>query len=538
MTVSGMDAEYAARELGTGGVDNIVTNAERICAYESERIALTNESVLAGLQVQFNLLRDEERHIEDRLRYAPPPGDLRRLRRKAIYCWFLVVLLTVAGLAFALLTFDPFRLGWKAWLYCSGIAALTPFLIDKLLDGPRMERVIKWLTAATAIAAVTGLMLLAVIRGNLLAQEIRSNAAPAVIIDDATPQAPPQNTFYDSTLTLLRVTLLLLAFAMELGAGLALHDAWRTAPDNSEDWKKLRAELVLVRQSMAAIARQAIMLKNEPATFAARFWRDFYRGLLTTAARSAMMKLLLFILTAAALAPGLARGQSTNRLNLVIAVDLTQSVTVKGPDGKSEFEKNLDGVTRILAQVPANTRVTVIGITDHSFTELYILLRARVPEDAGYFGERLTAARAQLVSTWHARRARLSSGFQHTDIFGALLLASDIFARDARSPRQVLILLSDMRESTSELDLESLDTIPPFPALAKNCGQLPIFRGVKTYVLGVDGAGRSMAYWESLRAFWRGYFQHAGAKLQSYSALRYILQSSDLVGASPKTHGP
>jgi hypothetical protein len=33
--------------------------------------------------------------------------------------------------------------------------------------------------------------------------------------------------------------------------------------------------------------------------------------------------------------------------------------------------------------------VTVIGITDHSFGKPDILLSARIPDDAGYFGERL-----------------------------------------------------------------------------------------------------------------------------------------------------
>lgn len=528
MPVPGLDAEFAARELGTGGVDNIVTNAERICAYESQRIALTNEAVLAGLQAQYALLRQEEHHLEERLQYAPPRGDLRRLRRKAIYCWLLVVLLTVAGFAFALLTFEPFRLGWKAWLYCGGIAALTPFLVDKLLDGPRMERVFKWLTAAAAIAAIAGLMLLAVIRGNLLAEEIQANTASAVIIDDAAPQAPPpENTFYDSTLTLLRVTLLLLAFAMELGAGLALHEAWRSAPDDSEDWKKLRADLVLVRQGMAAIARQATALRNEPDTFAARFWRDFYRGLLTNAARSAMTKLLLYAVASALLVPALARAQTPKRLNLVIALDLSRSVAVAGPDGKTEFQKNIDGVTRILAEAPAGARVTVIGITDHSFTEPYILLRARVPDDPGYFGERLNGARRQVLTAWRSRSEHLRPDRPQTDILGALELARQVFAIDPERSRERLVIFSDMREDAAELDLSDRARVPSYDALAAVCGPPPDLSGVQVFILGVDGPGKSMTFWRTLASFWREYFGQAGAALKSYSVRREMPEGAD-----------
>jgi hypothetical protein len=531
MTIPGFDAETSAHELGAGGVDNIVTNAERVCAYESQRIALTNESVLVGLQAQYQLLRDEEHSLEARLRLAPPPGDLRRLRLRALYYWSLTALLIVAGFAFALLSFAPFRLGAKSWLYCGGIAALTPFLVEKLLDGPRMEKLIKALAAASAVAALAGLMLLAVIRGNLLAEQFREQSAPAVVLDDAAPQPQaPQSAFYQSTTTLLKVALLLFAFAMELGAGLALHQAWRTTPDDSEDWKKLGADLVMVRQGMAQIARQATMLKNEPGIFAARFWRDFYRGLLTKAARSAITKLPLYIVAIALLAPSFLPGEANDRLSLVVALDLSRSTLVTGPDGKGEFQKNIDGATRVLGDAPAGARISIIGITDHSFTAPYVLLRARVPDDPGYFGERLEAARRQLLAAWKTRSARLDPHFPGTDIFGALALASQIFDAQADAGRRVLIIFSDMREDTPEFDLESPQTVPPFEVVTQKGGALPDLKASQVYLLGVDGAGKSMAYWQSLKAFWTEYFTRAHADLKCYSVLWGLPEDPELVG--------
>jgi hypothetical protein len=519
--IPGLDATASAHEIGVGGIDNIVTNAERICTNESQRITLTNESVLVGLQAQYKLLQDEERHLEERLRWAPPAGELRRLRLRAIYYWALAVLLAVAAFVFAVLTFDPFRLGWKSWLYCGGIAALTPFLVEKLLDSPRMERTVKVLTAAATIASLAGLMLLAVIRGDLLAHEIQANSEPPVVLDDAAPQQhPSSDTFYDSTLHLLRLALLLFAFAMELGAGLALHEAWRTAPNDAEDWKKLRAELVQVRQGMAVIAREATMLRNEPAIFAARFWRDFYRGLITNAVRNAMTKLLLLAVAVALCGPTVSRAQEEASLNLVVAIDLSRSVASVGPDGKSEFQKNVDGVAQVLSEVPAGARVTIIGITDHSFTQPYIILRAHVPEGGGYFGERLDSARRQLAVAWKVRSAKLIPQFSETDIFGALALAQQIFSTEPEDKEQELFIFSDMRESTKELDLEALDSVPSFSALAPRCGILPDLRRSEVYVIGADGAGKPMAYWQSLQAFWSGYFDRTGAALREYSALR------------------
>lgn len=519
--VPGLDATTSAHEVGTSGINNIVAHAERICAHESQRITLTNESVIIGLQAQYKILQDEERHLEERLRWAPPAGDLRRLRLRAIYYWFLTVLLTVAGFVFAVLTFDPFRLGWKSWLYCGGIAALTPFLVEQLLDHPRMERAIRVLTAAAAVAAITGLMLLAVIRGDLLAHEIRASSEPAVILDDAAPQQPPlQDTFYDSTLGLLRVALLLFAFAMELGAGLALHEASHTAPNNAEDWKKLGADLALTRQGMAVIAREATMLRNEPAIFAARFWRDFYKGLITNAVRNAMTKLLLLVLAVALCGPVLTRAQASEPLNLVVAIDLSRSVAAAGPDGKTEFQKNVDGVTRILAEVPAGASVTVIGITDHSFTQPYIVLRARVPDDAGYFGERLQAARAQITSAWKARSMKLSPQFRGTDILGTLALVNQVIAEQSGAGCEALVIFSDMRESSPAIDFEALETVPSYAILAQRFGKLPDLKGLQVYLLGVDAAGKSLGNWQSLEGFWRDYFRHAGATVRIYSPLR------------------
>jgi hypothetical protein len=520
MHTQSFNAEDIAQQLGAEGVDNLVTNAERVCTYEQQRIELNNQSMIVRLHGEYNLLVAEGQRIEEKLHAAPPSGDLRRLRRRAIYSWSITAFLTVAGFALSLMTLAPFRLGWVGWLYCGGIAIVTPYLVDKLLEVRRMEKLIIGLTAFAAIAALAGLMLLAVIRGNLLAEDIHQNEAPAVVLDDPAPQTEPQNTFYDSTTVLLRAALLLLAFAMELGAGLALRDAWRSVPDSSEDWNRLRGELIGVRQRMCEIASEATMLRNEPEMFVKRFWRDFYYALLSNAARSAMTKLLVLVLGISFL--GIGHAHAEDRLNMVIAIDLTQSVAGAGPDGKTDFQKNIDGVTRVLSQVPAGAHVTVIGITDHSFAQPYILLSAHVPEDAGYFGERLNAARAQILRAWKARSAHLDSDFQQTDILGVLQLVGQIFAQQPDAGAKTFVIFSDMRQSTSNLNLESPLIVPPFSAMTKRCGTLPDLHNVEVHILGADGVGKSSAYWESLHVFWTGYFRDSRADLQSYSVLREL----------------
>ena len=209
-----------------------------------------------------------------------------------------------------------------------------------------------------------------------------------------------------------------------------------------------------------------------------------------------------------------------NHTTLVIAVDLTQSVAVRGPDGRSEFQKNIEGVTKQLALVPADSRVTVVGITDHSFTQPDILLSATIPADAGYFGERLSRARNQLVQGWSTRSAKLEPRYQQTDIIGALMLAGQLFDQDARTGQKILVIYSDMRHRTADLDLESLQTVPRLEKTSTSNLVRADIHDVEVYAFGVDGAGKSMTYWLSLRGFWTVYFRSSGATLKSYAVLR------------------
>ncbi|MGB6688542.1 MAG: VWA domain-containing protein [Terracidiphilus sp.] len=513
-----LEPEAIGQQLGAGGVDNLVANAGRICGYEEQRIALKNQGPIASLQIEFHDAEQEESHIEHRLLSAPPSSISLRFRLKAVYYWAVAAALTAGGLALTLFTFAPFRLGRIACVFAAGVAIVTPFLVENALEC--QNRLLKALNAAAALAALASLMLLAHVRANVLDEQLRQGEEQAVVIDGAEPASQPETNFYSKSNRPLHLALLLLAFAMETGAAFALREAWLHVPDSSEDWNGMRRKLSAVRERKAQIARMVIDLRNEPAIFAVRFWRDFYRAMLTNAVRSALSKSLIIPLAFAALAVPVSRAQANE--NLVVAIDLTASVAATGPDGKSEFQKNIDAVTGVLAQVPAASRVTVIGITDHSFAQPYILMSARTGADPGYFGERLSGARGQLVRTWRQRSARLDPHFRRTDILGALQLASQIFAQEPHSSRRALVIFSDMRQDTAELDLESTRLAPAFAAIARRCQPLPKLHGLQVSVLGADDADRSRAYWESLQGLWISYFRSAGADLRQYSAMREL----------------
>jgi hypothetical protein len=316
---------------------------------------------------------------------------------------------------------------------------------------------------------------------------------------------------------MLQILMLLLSLAMELGAGLALHEAWRMFAPDSEDWRKLRARLGEVRERLKTLVFRIQTLESEAALFAATLYREFYRAMLTRAIRSAITRFSIFLLCIVPLLGIHAAAQ--NKHNLVIALDLTQSEAVEGPTGQSEFQQNLDGVTRQLAAVPADSRVTIIGITDASFAQPYILVSAEISPGVGYFGERLNSATRELMSVWKQRSRNLQPRFPHTDIIGALFLASELFKQTPGS-KNALVVFSDMRNSASGLDLETPSIVTGYSAVLKRGEILAELKNVQAYALGVDGAGKSLVYWQSLREFWAEYFRMAGADMRVYSALR------------------
>ena len=514
-----MNGIEIGQQLGVESAEATITKVEAYCDHERKRIELANQAKIVAIKAEFSLLLEEEQELRDRLRHAPPPGDLRIRKRKAIYYWAVTLVLTAAGVFFTLYAFEPFRLGSYAYLYCLGIAAAAPFLIELALDKWNGGRLVKTLAGTACASAIIGLMLLAVIRGDLLAQRL-VNSEPVIILDDAQPVTPqPQTDFYRTTLAPLMAVMVLLAMAMDLGAGLALHEAWRMGSDSTDDWKKLRKQMKELLQRKIALAHDATKLKDEPEVFVEGFWSNYYRAALTHVSRSAMAKLLLVAVAFSLLTVRSAVAES--QLDLVIAVDLTQSVAIQAPGQPSEFQKNIEAVTKVLAQVPASSRVTIIGITDQSFAQPDILLSATVPDDPGYFRERLTAARNGLVRAWKSRSRKVQPIFPHTDILGALLLASQILTEQSTARQKDLIIFSDMRNSTPDLNMDTPSGIAQFSrALTHRRAPVADLWDIEVYVLGVDAADRSIGYWQTLRDSWTLYFKDAGAELRSFTVLR------------------
>jgi len=184
-------------ELGFEGVEHLVARAEAICQCEERRITLTNEPRITGLQAEIASLAERENEIQERRRQAAPPGDERRRRRKAWYYRVVTFLLTLAGFFFSLIAFAPYRLGWKSYLYCVGIAIVTPFISERFLEEWANRHLVKALASAGFLAAILSLVLLAVIRGDLFFEQAKTEESQVVIEGEVAPSAQPETNFYD-----------------------------------------------------------------------------------------------------------------------------------------------------------------------------------------------------------------------------------------------------------------------------------------------------------------------------------------------------
>ena len=182
--------------FGTEVADHVDRHSAGYCVSERQRIEAVNRPAVLALRARLGHLQERERDLERRLYQAPPPGEFRLRRRKAIVRCVIAALLTVAAFIFAVLAFDPYQLGWKAWLYCLGISIVTPYLVDCVLERWASPRIVNTVATAACAVAVVSAVLLGEIRGDLLAQQMQSSPS-AVVQGDNAPNPPPpaENTF-------------------------------------------------------------------------------------------------------------------------------------------------------------------------------------------------------------------------------------------------------------------------------------------------------------------------------------------------------
>lgn len=501
--------------FATEGIDRVTEYASAFCANQQRHIEASNHGEIQALKAKGSLLSDEREGLRKKIANEE---RVRRHRPGHARLWNACVAaaLTIAAFAFALMTFDPFQLGWKPYLYCIGLAIVGLFAVDHFLREWPHPNVIKTASIALLSAALPTIVLLAMIRGDILAHS-EATEAP-VIVDGATEETPPDDTT-ERTILFLRFAMVFAALGFELAAGLALHE-FRNAQQLIDDdpLPQIRQELTRVEGELLAVIQRLAELESEAAAYGALFWSDFYRGLITRAIRGmTSAPLILVALFALAVSPML---RAADRLDLVIALDLSQTELAKGPAGKSEFDENVRAITTLLATMPPASRVTVIGITPDSFATPYVILSARLSDDPGPFSSRLSAGRRTMDALWTKKARGLSPSFLRTDVLGAINYASLVLSQSA-ADRKVIAVLSDARHQAHGLDLETPERIdiPKTLSYVERHQLFAPLAGLDVFVFAAGGHGgnKEPGYWNSLHAFWAEYFRRCGATLRWFS---------------------
>jgi hypothetical protein len=519
--------EGIARQLGQDAVEKAKEQAAEMIAWEKLRREKVNQSESAGLKARYACCMERRKELRDILRLAPS-GDIAGLRGRRWYYGILASVLVIAGIFFAHLTLAPFGLGPEAWLFSAGLGLVAAFWTDRTLEKLSSETVICSVCVVALLGSLGGLLVMALLRGDILALYLQSAFADGSRVQSAGSAAD----FYRQAVPKLQLLMALLAVAMELASGMAVFEARNLDLSSLERAERAGRELQEIEAEMVGVIGRVTHLENDAAINEAQVYRDFYLGMLERIKKNGLTHLMLIVglWCSLGLSPSV-RAQGNVSVgnsgaapvsNVVIAVDFTGSVAGKGYDGKTDYEKNIDGACRLISQLPPGAHITVLAITDHSFSQPYVLLEGALPRDKGplQFQDRIAMARAQIAT--ELRRASESSPpkFPHTDMFGALIVTADILRQS--SGRKVLVMFSDMRQSTRELDLERPATIAIVQALriADQQRLVADLQGVDVYVLGVDASGKAIGYWDSLRDFWAAYFKKAGAVLKVYSILR------------------
>lgn len=505
-------------ELGHEAFEHAQVQGNDYCQHERGRIEILNEPTILALRARIALRQDEAKELEERIRNAPPEGDVQARRKRARLYYAIAGLLLIGVFVFTLITLEPFQMGWIGWILALAFAVVTPFLCDLTLDVWEVNRYQLWhkiLVTGVCFTAVGGQLLLGVVRGYVFREQLTNKTATVVIEGESLSDTAP--TFYDKATGCLMLALPLLSLALEFGAALAIRQARKWGAESEEDRDELRGKLYAVREEQIELAHESKLLEARGQEFEHRFLRDFDRTMFNRS-RAGMLSILAaaFFL---GLHPNIA--VATDRLNLVMAVDLSGSVAAaQGQDGKSDLQRNLAAVSSVLAYAPAGSKISVIGITDKSFSSPYILLAGMIDSNEGYFKERIKAAREQLVASWKRRCSSLPAPSQRTDVLGALVISSHLL-QPIPGWRNVLVLFSDMRD-TRAVNLNEASKVPATAALKRVIKQELIadLKKVEVYVLGVGGAEKEPAYWNSLRQFWAEYFKKSGATLRTYSMLR------------------
>jgi len=518
-----------------------------------DHVALEKTRRMQELQHEGFLAQQERNRLVRWLENAPPAIVLESGKEQGHIFLALGSILLAGNYLFFYIALQPWILGFvKAHLAAgtlafAGIAATDWFLYAYVRQ--------QWIHLTLSSIALMLFMyvgsLLGFVRAERFIEEITASANVEVISEGgATPAAPrPENEpsgFYARTGGLLKIIFALLPLALEPIAGLLFHEGreramspflrgWSRLDKLQHQLQQVHSELQTsqcLEDSFTASyligAKRAVGEAPEPRGSAEKETPD-PQGLdkrVSAAILIAFLVLTVLVFLSVQLSAATPPVRNTDQKSdatriVVVALDLSKSSEATGHDGTSAFQKNSVAIHHLIQTLEPCTDISIIGITDASFERPYVILQARIGCDPGFFGEKLKEAQQTLRNAWTRWCGVLKADCGQTDVIGAIFLAQDIFRTRSHAVCD-LVFFSDMRHVARGLDLESPERLNVKALLetAKEKAWVPQLRDVHVLVFGVHAAGKDIAYWHELKAFWTEFFQISGATVNIFSTQR------------------
>lgn len=494
---------------------NFPNSYDEICKLRKKKRELELSPRKRKRQHNGSLSRLKEREIVERQNKTGGTKDSSTVELMIKHGKFnlnFLAVLALASFTFLIFTFQPFPMGWIAYILAGGITGITIFSIHIALKSFFEKR---WLICGISSLCVGFALIahvyVAIIRGALLKELYGSS----------------QVEFYSSTMNLLSTALPFICLALEIGAGvalfLALGNLFSIEVQDYKNLKDYRAKMVHADAEIEAIKNipevEGIDLE-EGAMYGAKVAlapkekKDIEKRLAWIVPAVILLLLFLSLFTAKAF------GYETENLT-VVEIDLSRSSLNKDNNGHTEFEKNLIAVGDILSEIEPDSRIIVIGITQSSFSNPMIILDREIPREPGFFKENLKSSREGLVTEWNEKSKELRAEYDKTDIFGGMVLAAHLLSGKKSAK---LIIFSDLRHYAGDFDLESPSVVNYEDLLneVEAQGLIPSLQGVEIHCLGVHTSNKSFMYWQSLSKFWEGFFARSQGILREYSILRRL----------------
>ena len=325
----------------------------------------------------------------------------------------------------------------------------------------------------------------------------------------------PVTEFYKTYSNVVQLAIPLLAVLSEVVSGLLFH---LTKKHLIPAWKALQHYRLL--ETLEAEINKIILTLDSIKKFPKNV-ESVRMNHNAETDRRRELKVLLIIMTAIVVlfvGAAIVRGED---FDLEIGLDMTRSSLV-AVGGIYEFQWDTLAILNIINSLTPSTSITIFGLTDNTFTIPRIILQDYTSSKTGYFGEILENERDRIKKEWKRIEPSLGPEYDASDILGFFYLLEQ---KHKPGTRTIAVLFSDMRNCTTELDLESMRVIPK-SAIEKV--YMPKLKGIDVYVYGVHslvnrkGLTKSHKYWLSLKDFWSEFFKRSGAVLKAFSPMRDI----------------